>query len=67
MKGADLSELERMLANLSGEDMAAVDELIAAELRKPFIPNPGPQTEALFSPADILLYGGTGRGRQVSP
>lgn len=27
-----------------------------------WIPNPGPQTDAYFSPADVLLYGGQGGG-----
>lgn len=27
-----------------------------------WIPNPGPQTEAYFCPADVLLYGGAGGG-----
>lgn len=62
MKGVDLTELERVIAQLGGEDMAALDALIASELSKPFIPNPGPQTEALHSAADILLYGGQAGG-----
>ncbi|WP_152552991.1 terminase family protein [Nitratireductor basaltis] len=31
-------------------------------MSKPFVPNPGPQTEALNSEADILLYGGAAGG-----
>lgn len=31
-----------------------------------WIPNPGPQTEAYFCPADILLYGGQGGGGKSS-
>jgi hypothetical protein len=27
-----------------------------------WIPNPGPQTDAYFCPADVLLYGGQGGG-----
>src|SRR3546814_3487307 len=27
-----------------------------------WLPNPGPQTEAYFCPADLLLYGGQGGG-----
>ena len=30
-----------------------------AEMPVKFVPNPGPQTEAYFSPADILLFGGS--------
>lgn len=29
---------------------------------QPWVPNPGPQTEAYFSKADLLLYGGAGGG-----
>lgn len=30
--------------------------------RAPFVPNPGPQTDAYFCPADVLLYGGSPGG-----
>lgn len=33
----------------------------AADTSK-WVPNPGPQTDAYFSPADVLLYGGQGGG-----
>lgn len=62
MLSPDLSDLEKMLASLTGEQRAEVQKLAARELAKPFIPNPGPQTEALRSEADILLYGGQAGG-----
>lgn len=58
----DLRGLESILAALSDEDRAEVDVLVAGELEKPFLPNPGPQTEALLSDADLLLYGGQAGG-----
>ncbi len=58
----DISELEKVIANLSGEDRQELQKMVAADLQKPFLPNPGPQTEALDSPADILLYGGQAGG-----
>jgi hypothetical protein len=36
--------------------------MASAELSRPFIPNPGPQTEAMLSKADQLLYGGAAGG-----
>ena len=31
-----------------------------------FVPSPGPQTEAWFCPADVMLYGGSGGGGKTS-
>lgn len=41
---------------------AAVDVAVKSTAQMKWIPNPGPQTEAYFHPADILLYGGQGGG-----
>lgn len=51
------------LTRLSPEDRESVvkDVLKATEGRK-FIPSPGPQTEAWFCKADVLLYGGEAGG-----
>lgn len=62
MEGLDLSQLEAVISRLSGEERKELEALAAAELQKPFIPNPGPQTQALLSEADILLYGGAAGG-----
>lgn len=62
MQAVDLSQLEAVIANLTGEQRKELEELAAAELAKPFLPNPGPQTAALLSEADILLYGGQAGG-----
>lgn len=58
----DLSALEAIISKLSGPQRKELETLAAAELRKPFLPNPGPQTSALHSDADILLYGGAAGG-----
>ena len=54
--------LERLGALPEEERAEAVN--IAVEQTKDliWIPNPGPQTEAYFCPADVLLYGGQGGG-----
>lgn len=54
----DLRKLEALIAKLSDDDRQQLETMAAEELKKPFLPNPGPQTEALLSEADILLYGG---------
>lgn len=58
----DLSALERLILQLSDGDRAELEKLASSELAKPFIPNPGPQTQALLSDADILLFGGQAGG-----
>lgn len=62
MEAIDLRQLEAVIDRLSSEDKAALQDIAKGELDKPFIPNPGPQTEALLSEADILLYGGAAGG-----
>lgn len=57
-----LSDLERRLGRLTSEDRAKLNDLLAPELSSPWLPNPGPQTEAYLSPADLLLYGGAAGG-----
>lgn len=62
LNSPDLSELERMIAGLTGEQRAEVERLASKELSKAFLSNPGPQTTAMLSEADILLYGGQAGG-----
>lgn len=46
-------------AGLPAEKQQAIaTEVYAQTARKKWIPNPGPQTEAYFCKADVLLYGG---------
>ncbi|AWC21390.1 Terminase-like family protein [Aminobacter sp. MSH1] len=58
----DLRSLEAVISKLSAEDRGQLVQIAATELAKPFRPNPGPQTAALESKADILLYGGQAGG-----
>lgn len=56
---SNLNEYLAALGALSAEDKK---EIIAHTSSEIWIPNPGPQTEAFFSKADLLLYGGQGGG-----
>ncbi len=38
--------------------VAAVEPALAVQGAKKWIPNAGPQTDAYYSKADVLLYGG---------
>jgi hypothetical protein len=58
----DLKSIEAVIARLTSEERKELSVLASAELAKPFRPNPGPQTAALESLADILLYGGQAGG-----
>lgn len=60
--GIDLSHLEAVIANLTSEDRKRLEVDLSKELAFSFKPSPGPQTEALLSLADILLYGGQAGG-----
>lgn len=57
-----LKELEATIRGMSAADKAELARLAKAQLESVFLPNPGPQTEALNSPADIMLYGGSAGG-----
>lgn len=58
--------LEQLMDKLGALPEAEKQELIARTLQATksmrWIPNPGPQTQAYFCPADILLYGGQAGG-----
>lgn len=63
----NLDEILDRLSALSDEDRAKVvadSAIVSQHLR--WIPSPGPQTEAYFSKADILLYGGEPGGGKTS-
>jgi len=57
-----LAELERLVSGMGPEEIAALDGLLSEELSRAFLPNPGPQSAAMASEADILLYGGQAGG-----
>ena len=58
--------LDDVLSRLAGLDpkarAAVAEDVMRATKDARWLPNPGPQTSAYFSPADILLYGGQGGG-----
>lgn len=66
MEALDLSQIEAVIARLTGEERKELEKLAAVELEKAFLPNPGPQTAALHSKADILLYGGQAGGGKTA-
>lgn len=63
--------LDEIMQKLNVLPPAAREGLVklAAEYRKgrAWIPNPGPQTDAYYSTADVLLYGGQGGGGKGVP
>jgi hypothetical protein len=57
-----MSNLEALIAKVAGlppeaQEQVAKDAFEATKHMK-WVPNPGPQTDAYFSKADVLLYGG---------
>lgn len=50
--------LERVHAKPAAQQAALVREVMGATKHLRWIPNPGPQTQAYWSLADVLLYGG---------
>lgn len=60
---ADIDRLMEMLAGMGTENISSVGGMAKRILcDKKFVPLPGPQTEAYFSKADLLFYGGQGGG-----
>lgn len=58
-----LDEMVGRLLGLPPEQQAEALETIAKETAAfKWVPNPGPQSDAYFSPAKVLLYGGQGGG-----
>lgn len=57
-----LADLEAIIRGIPEEQKAELDQFIAPELRAPWLPTPGPQSQAFESKADILLYGGSAGG-----
>ena len=61
------SSVQNHLNRLNEQEIAGVIGALGATLRQPFIPIPGPQTEAFNSPADELLSGELRRGSATNP
>lgn len=61
-----MGALDEIMAKLQAmpdaQRLAAVSEAMAATGAMRWVPNPGPQTEAYLSLADVLLYGGQAGG-----
>lgn len=63
MTASLLDELLGKLDGLPKDQFAQVQQLVSEQTNeRPWFPSPGPQTEAYFSKADLLLYGGQGGG-----
>lgn len=63
----DLDEIVKALGGLSLADQEAIyREAEEATKGMPFIPQPGPQTDAYFSEADVLLFGGSPGGGKTA-
>jgi len=58
-----LDELLNRFSKLSAKEQADITETVIEETKDMlWVPSPGPQTDAYFSKADILLYGGAAAG-----
>lgn len=58
-----LAEISGLLGKMAPEDRAAATDQVHSIIgNRVWLPNPGPQTEAYFSKADVLLYGGQAGG-----
>lgn len=63
----NLDEILGRLTTLSDEDkQKVISDALSVRQGLRWIPSPGPQTEAYFSKADILLYGGEPGGGKTS-
>ncbi len=60
------SALDELVDRLDGmtkeEFLAAVAPAVAVQGARKWVPNPGPQSEAFYCKADVLLYGGQAAG-----
>ena len=53
-----VEEMEAFIKRMPPEKLAQLKKLGAKQFGRPWNPQPGPQTEAYFTPADETLYGG---------
>ncbi|MGA0595618.1 terminase large subunit domain-containing protein [Enterovirga sp. CN4-39] len=61
-----LSRIEKELASLPPNEQRLILDVLKTEMQKPWLSLPGPQTQALLSLADILLYGGSAGGGKTA-
>jgi len=59
-----LAELEKYVSSLSKPELAELDKMLAPELKALWLPDPDnePQTQAYYSKADLMLFGGSPGG-----
>lgn len=61
-----MSQLDEIISRLEGkspDELAKLEQIARKAIGdRKFIPSPGPQTEAWYSEADVLLYGGEAGG-----
>jgi hypothetical protein len=57
-----LDDLQALISKMGPGDLAQLDKILEPELKAPWLPVPGPQTDAYNSKADLLLYGGAAGG-----
>lgn len=62
----NMRPLIEMLGGLSPESVEELDQILTAGQEGPWVPQPGPQTQAYESEADILFYGGSAGGGKSS-
>lgn len=62
-----MGALDDMVAQLTGLPQDRLASVVDAtkQLSEPWIPSPGPQTDAYFSKADVLLFGGEPGGGKL--
>ena len=60
----DLKAIERLVDKMSPKERAKLDKMpaIAELMKKRWLPNPGPQTQAYYCEADELFFGGQAGG-----
>lgn len=58
----DLDALEAVIRKAGKAERDKLAELAAGKLAMPWLPQPGPQTDAFYCEADELLYGGAAGG-----
>ncbi len=61
-----LNELLERVSHLDEAGKAVVEAALAATSDQVWVPNPGPQTEAMFCEADEMFYGGSAGGGKSS-